>query len=65
MLIGKPFIMARQKAEIPRTTMKVPKTFRDSVREAAKSAGMDATVFLERCTVVRKDAREEPPEVPA
>ena len=55
--------MARQKAEIPRTTMKVPKTFSDSVKEAAKDAGMDATVFLETCTVVRKETPKESPEV--
>ena len=48
--------MVRQKAQTKRTTMKVPITFRDSVRTAAKSAGVDATVYLENCTVIRTEA---------
>ena len=47
--------MARKKAQTERTTMKVPKTFRDSVQAAAKSAGVDATVYLEKCTVIRTE----------
>jgi len=39
--------MARHKARIKRTTMKVPVPFRDYVRNRAKEAGVHSTVYLE------------------
>jgi hypothetical protein len=47
--------MANHKARVPRTMMKVPVSFRDSVMTKAHAAGMDATVYLEKCEVVRND----------
>jgi len=44
--------MARQKAKVPRTMMKVPVTFRDLVKKEAKTAGVDATVYLEGKKVI-------------
>jgi hypothetical protein len=45
--------MARQKASELRTTMKVPRGFRDRVQKSAQAIGMSATEFLEKCEVVR------------
>lgn len=44
--------MANKKANVPRTMMKVPVTFRDAVMKEAHALGISATVYLERKKVV-------------
>ena len=50
--------MARQKANVPRTMMKVPVTFRDDVMKEAHASGMEATTFLETKKVVDKEVSQ-------
>jgi hypothetical protein len=44
--------MANHKANVPRTMMKVPVTFRDTVMKEAEALGLSATVYLENKKVV-------------
>jgi hypothetical protein len=48
--------MANHKANEPRVQMKVPESFRDRVLQIAHAAGMDATVYLEKATVIYNDS---------
>jgi hypothetical protein len=47
--------MARPKANIPRTMMKVPINFHDDVKNAAKAEGISAVEYLENKKVVVKE----------
>lgn len=47
--------MARPKANIPRTMMKVPVNFHDDVKNAAQAAGMSAVEYLEDKKVIFKE----------
>ena len=50
--------MARPKANVERTMMKVPVTFKDDVMKDAHAAGMDATTYLENKKVVIKEVSQ-------
>lgn len=51
--------MANKRANEPRVFMRAPVSFRDRVMKIAHAAGMDATVYLEKCEVIRHDNKEE------
>lgn len=47
--------MAGKKANEPRVLIRVPQSFRDKVNDEARNRKMNATVMLEKSTVVVQD----------
>lgn len=49
------YSMANHRAKEPRVQMRVPVSFRDSVLKLAHALEIDATVYLEKVTVIYND----------